>query len=211
MTWFRAGSSVVKLAIRKTVSQTGSYTSRTHMLPSRTQQFHTTVSKSKAQFAPVPRAIPLSRLTDSFLDGTSSVYLEELQRAWEADSNSVDESWDNFFKNFVGQAATSPGISSKTIQESMRLLFLVRAYQVYGHMKVKLDPLGLKQQEIPDDLDLALYGFNEADLDRRSSQYCTDVAKALNAPIFHVNGDDVEAVVHACELARFIRMLWFDL
>ncbi|GJT83454.1 2-oxoglutarate dehydrogenase, mitochondrial-like protein [Tanacetum coccineum] len=166
MTWFRAGSSVVKLAIRKTVSQARSHTSRTRMLPSRTRQFHSTVSKSKAQSAPVPRAIPLSRLTDSFLDGTSNVHLEELQRAWEADPNSVDESWDNFFRNFVGQAATLPGISSQTIQESMCLLFLVRAYQVYGHMKVKLDPLGLEQREIPDDLDPALYGFSEADLDR---------------------------------------------
>ncbi|KAJ0751958.1 putative oxoglutarate dehydrogenase (succinyl-transferring) [Helianthus annuus] len=166
MTWFRAGSSVAKLAIRRTLSQGVSNAARTRALPSGNRHFHTTISKSKAQSAPVPRAVPLSRLTDSFLDGTSSVYLEELQRAWEADPNSVDESWDNFFRNFVGQAATTPGISGQTIQESMRLLLLVRAYQVYGHLKANLDPLGLEQREIPDDLDPALYGFTEADLDR---------------------------------------------
>lgn len=168
MAWFRAGSGMVKHAIRRTLSQGGSsyYATRTRVLPSQHRQFHTTVFKSKAQSAPVPRAVPLSRLTDSFLDGTSSVYLEELQRAWEADPNSVDESWDNFFRNFVGQAATSPGISGQTIQESMRLLLLVRAYQVNGHMKAKIDPLGLEKPEIPDELDPALYGFTEADLDR---------------------------------------------
>ncbi|KAG2723702.1 hypothetical protein I3843_02G159500 [Carya illinoinensis] len=166
MGWFRAGSGVAKLAVRRTLSQGGSYATRTRILQSQNRYFHTTVFRSKAQVAPVPRPVPLSRLTDSFLDGTSSVYLEELQRAWEADPDSVDESWDNFFRNFVGQAATSPGISGQTIQESMRLLLLVRAYQVNGHMKAKLDPLGLEEQEIPEELDPALYGFGEADLDR---------------------------------------------
>ncbi|XWS66030.1 hypothetical protein CRYUN_Cryun05aG0165100 [Craigia yunnanensis] len=166
MGWLRAGSSVAKLAIRRTLSQGGSYAARSRIVPSQSRYFHTTVFKSKAQSAPVPIPVPLSKLTDSFLDGTSSVYLEELQRAWEADPDSVDESWDNFFRNFVGQAATSPGISGQTIQESMRLLLLVRAYQVNGHMKAKLDPLDLEEREIPDDLDPALYGFTEADLDR---------------------------------------------
>ncbi|KAG5533341.1 hypothetical protein RHGRI_027516 [Rhododendron griersonianum] len=166
MGWFRAGSSIAKLAVRRTLSQGGSYAARSRAIPAQNRYFHTTLCKSKAQAAPVPRPVPLSKLTDSFLDGTSSVYLEELQRAWEEDPNSVDESWDNFFRNFVGQAATLPGISGQTIQESMRLLLLVRAYQVYGHMKAKLDPLNLEQREIPDDLDPALYGFTEADLDR---------------------------------------------
>lgn len=123
-------------------------------------------SAPRSHSAPLPRPVPLSRLTDNFLDGTSSVYIEELQRAWEADPNSVDESWDNFFRNFTGQASSSPGISGQTIQESMRLLLLVRSYQVNGHMKARLDPLNMDQRQVPVDLDPALYGFTEADLDR---------------------------------------------
>lgn len=42
----------------------------------------------------------------------------------------------------------------------------------------------------------------------RSSPYCTDVAKALHCPIFHVNGDDVESVVRVCELAADWRQQW---
>ncbi|KAG6578718.1 2-oxoglutarate dehydrogenase, mitochondrial-like [Cucurbita moschata] len=166
MRWFRASSAIAKLAIKRSIVQGGSYVGRSRIGASQSRYFHSTLFKSKAQGAPVPRSVPLSRLTDSFLDGTSSVYLEELQRAWEADPTSVDESWDNFFRNFVGQAATSPGISGQTIQESMRLLLLVRAYQVNGHMKAKLDPLGLEERKIPDELDLAHHGFTEADLDR---------------------------------------------
>lgn len=169
MAWFRASSSIAKHTIKRTLSQSSSsyyHATRAKLISSHTKHFHTTIFKSKPESPPVPRAVPLSKLTDSFLDGTSSVYLEELQRAWEADPNSVDESWDNFFRNFVGQATTCPGISGQTIQESMKLLLLVRAYQVIGHMKANLDPLGLEKPEIPSELDPSVYGFAEADLDR---------------------------------------------
>ncbi len=59
-------------------------------------------------------------------------------------------------------------------------------------------------------------GFTTSPQYSRSSPYPTDVAKAIMAPIFHVNGDDPEAVVHVARIAtefrqRFLKDVVIDM
>jgi 2-oxoglutarate dehydrogenase E1 component len=59
-------------------------------------------------------------------------------------------------------------------------------------------------------------GFTTNYIDARSSTYCTDIAKVTLSPVFHVNGDDVEALIYTIRLAveyrqKFHRDVFVDI
>ncbi len=54
-------------------------------------------------------------------------------------------------------------------------------------------------------------GFTTASRDARSTFFATDIAKSMPVPIFHVNGDDPEAVIRAVDLAlRYRQKFGYD-
>ena len=53
-----------------------------------------------------------------------------------------------------------------------------------------------------------LIGFTTIPEDARSTRYCTDVAKMIDAPVLHVNGEDPEACIAAAELAIEYRQMF---
>ncbi|ANB14016.1 alpha-ketoglutarate dehydrogenase KGD1 [Sugiyamaella lignohabitans] len=118
--------------------------------------------------------------------------------AWREDPSSVHVSWQSYFKNIEGGKPSSEAFSAPPtivptpsggvvtfassgessgagngIIDHLKIQLLVRAYQVRGHQKAKVDPLGIsfgadsKKNNVPKELTLEHYGFTEKDLDKK--------------------------------------------
>ncbi|MBK9193787.1 MAG: 2-oxoglutarate dehydrogenase E1 component [Flavobacteriales bacterium] len=78
---------------------------------------------------------------------------------------------------------------------------------------------GLKAYEVGGTIHIVVnnqVGFTTNYIDARTSTYCTDVAKTTLCPVFHVNGDDAEAVAYTVKLAmdyrqQFGQDVWVDI
>jgi 2-oxoglutarate dehydrogenase E1 component len=62
--------------------------------------------------------------------------------------------------------ALDAGAIEQAAGDSIRAMLLIRTYRVRGHLAADLDPLGLSQMELPEDLTLEGHGFTGAALDR---------------------------------------------
>lgn len=144
--------------------------------------------------APKPQSVPLRHLSETFIDGTSANYVEEMFDKWQKDPTSVHASWAAYFKNVesgapmgsgyaVPSTLASPSLfptpsgvpqsssagslpNEQILLDHMKVMLLIRAYQVRGHVLAKIDPLELMPRERPTELQIETYGFSQADLDR---------------------------------------------
>ncbi|ETN46271.1 oxoglutarate dehydrogenase (succinyl-transferring), E1 component [Cyphellophora europaea CBS 101466] len=108
--------------------------------------------------------------SDSFLQGNTANYIDEMYMSWKQDPSSVHISWQAYFKNMedgnmpmsrafqpppglISQAGGSATLSSAPSVETgsggditnhLKVQLLVRAYQSRGHHKAKTDPLGIR-------------------------------------------------------------------
>lgn len=130
---------------------------------------------------------------DSFLLTNNGNYIDEMYAQWKQDPSSVHISWNAYFKNIEsgsvppsqafkapptivpspmdGAAGFVPGGEpmSEDVVTHLKVQLLVRAYQVRGHQKAKVDPLGIsfgESDNVPAELTLDYYGFTPADLEK---------------------------------------------
>ncbi|MBT5267100.1 MAG: 2-oxoglutarate dehydrogenase E1 component [Rhodospirillaceae bacterium] len=66
----------------------------------------------------------------------------------------------------VGRGDLSAADVRAATLDSLRAIMLIRAYRIRGHLKAKLDPLGLQEPTYHPELDPAQYGFGDEDWDR---------------------------------------------
>ena len=68
----------------------------------------------------------------------------------------------------AAKPAATPSVDVEdAARMSIRAMMLIRTYRVRGHLAADLDPLGLSQRELPEDLKTEYFGFTDADLDKK--------------------------------------------
>ncbi|KNH03825.1 2-oxoglutarate dehydrogenase E1 component [Perkinsela sp. CCAP 1560/4] len=124
------------------------------------------------------------------LNATNCAYLEALYKDWRKSRKNVNDLWGNIFAQLDHCSPDSPLIETlkhfeietdsakiptdktreQAILDHFRLAWMARAYEKSGHRISKMNPLTISECEIPEELQLAHFGFSEADIHREFEQ-----------------------------------------
>ncbi|CAN5429129.1 2-oxoglutarate dehydrogenase E1 component [soil metagenome] len=104
----------------------------------------------------------------SYLGGISPDVLEDLYRQYLQDSNSVELSWQQFFKGFDFartnySAEVEGGAVPEHVNREFKVINLINGYRSRGHLFTKTNPVRERRQYFPT-LELATFGLSEGDL-----------------------------------------------
>ncbi|HEU4565206.1 MAG TPA: thiamine pyrophosphate-dependent enzyme, partial [Gemmatimonadaceae bacterium] len=104
-------------------------------------------------------------ITSVFNDG----YIADLFDRWRRDPNSVDESWRQFFAFAQSLAGGSVGagterVDAAALRKAAGAAALMEAIRTYGHLGVRLDPLGIAPAAEVPELRPETHGITEDDL-----------------------------------------------
>lgn len=110
----------------------------------------------------------------SYIANADTAVISDLYESYQQDPNSVDASWQNFFKGFdfyaswSGEATTNgvggASVDASMIQKEMSVISLIKAFRSRGHLLSKTNPVRERKDRRPR-LDLKDYALSEADLD----------------------------------------------
>lgn len=122
---------------------------------------------------------------DSYLSGENDAYLEELYETYLKSPDNVAPEWQAYFKQLAGSSDVSHSdirdYFAKLVKQPQRaagsnaadlyherqqekIIDLIAAFRTFGHLKANIDPLGLYRGLDNPLLNLAYYGFTDADL-----------------------------------------------
>jgi len=124
------------------------------------QSLHEEQGNASAEASGPSWGVPLERLNQS----ASS----DIVAALTGDYAGVEQQLNEHIQSRAAQGGLnlSMAASLRATQDSIRVLMLIRAYRVMGHLAANLDPLGLSEATDHRELNPETYGFTEADYDR---------------------------------------------
>jgi 2-oxoglutarate dehydrogenase E1 component len=138
-------------------------------------------------------------IPSSLLSGDNAAFLDDLYARWRRDPQSVEPEYRAWFESldrppgngvmpgeahppvrrsiFAGGRAAAPPLDSEAGRRQARVVQLVNAYRVRGHLDAAIDPLDRRERQAHPELTLEYWGLTPADLDAE-----VDTAPAFGMP-----------------------------